>query len=99
MVIGRLSADDIIVESAVRGQLTAWFGAQVKEWRHIKTYRITHALPSQTPPMPNPTIAATSPKPGILICGEFNSVPGIQWAMLSGRLAAETVLRDLDNQI
>jgi phytoene dehydrogenase-like protein len=95
VVIGRLSADDISVESAVRGQLTAWFGAQVKDWRHIKTYRITHALPSQSPPMPNPTIPAKSPKPGILICGEYNSVPGIQWAMLSGRQAADAVKKSL----
>jgi phytoene dehydrogenase-like protein len=92
VVIGRLSADDISVEAAVRGQLTDWFGEQVNDWRHLKTYRINHALPAQPPPMPNPTIAATSPKPGIFICGEYNSVPGIQWAMLSGRLAAEAVL-------
>jgi phytoene dehydrogenase-like protein len=99
VVIGRLSADEISVETAVRGQLTAWFGAGVTAWRHLKTYRITHALPAQPPPMPNPTIAATSPEPGVFICGEYNNVPGIQWAMLSGRLAAEAVLLELDNQI
>jgi phytoene dehydrogenase-like protein len=99
VVIGRLSADDISVETAVRGQLTAWFGAQVQDWRHLKTYRITHALPAQPPPMPNPTIATASPEPCIFICGEYNNVPGIQWAMLSGRLAAEAVLQNLDNHI
>jgi hypothetical protein len=49
--------------------------------------------------MPNPTIATASPEPGIFICGEYNNVPGIQWAMLSGRLAAEAVLQNLDNHI
>ncbi len=56
VVIGNLSADDVSVESAVRGQLTAWFGSQVRAWRHLKTYRITHALPAQPPPMPDPTV-------------------------------------------
>jgi len=95
VVIGRLSVDDISVETAVRGQLNAWFGARVKDWRHLKTYRIKHALPAQPPPMPNPTASLTPYEPGIYICGEYGSVPGIQWALLSGRLAAETVLKDL----
>ena len=95
VVIGNLSADDVSVESAVRGQLTAWFGAKVKDWRHLKTYRIAHALPAQQPPMPNPTVAVTSHMPGIFTCGEYGSLPGIQWAMSSGRLAAEAVIRDL----
>jgi phytoene dehydrogenase-like protein len=96
VVIGRHAVDEVSVETAVRGQLTAWFGARVQDWRHLKTYRINHALPAQPPPMPNPTIAAASPEPGIFICGEYNSVPGIQWAMLSGRLAAEAVLQNLE---
>ena len=95
VVVGHLSADDESVEAAVRGQLNAWFGAKVKDWRHLKTYRIAHALPAQPPPMPNPTVAVSSHMPGIFTCGEYGSVPGIQWAMSSGRLAAEAVIRDL----
>ena len=95
VVIGNLSADDVSVESAVRGQLTAWFGSQVRAWRHLKTYRITHALPAQPPPMPDPTVPVLSHKPGIFISGEYGSVPGIQWAMLSGRHAAEAVMKRL----
>jgi len=95
VVIGNLSADDVSVESAVRGQLTAWFGSQVRDWRHLKTYRITHALPAQPPPMPDPTVSLLSHKPGIFISGEYGSAPGIQWAMLSGRHAAEAVMNRL----
>jgi hypothetical protein len=47
--------------------------------------------------MPNPMIPTKSPMPGIFVCGEFGSVPGIQWAMLSGRHAAESVLSVLDD--
>ena len=96
VVIGHLTSDDDTVEAAVRGQLTAWFGAQVKDWRHLKTYRIAHALPAQPPPMPDPTVSVTPVKPGIYVCGEYGSVPGIQWAMLSGRHAAEAVIKELE---
>ena len=95
VVIGNPSADDVSVESAVRRQLTAWFGSQVSAWRHLKTYRITHALPAQPPPMPDPTAATIPIKPGIFVCGEYGSAPGIQWAMLSGRHAAEAAIKHL----
>jgi hypothetical protein len=44
--------------------------------------------------MPNPTVAVPPIQPGLFVCGEYGSVPGIQWAMLSGRQAAEAVLED-----
>ena len=96
VVIDHLSSDDDTVRAAVRGQLNDWFGAQVKDWHHLKTYRIRHALPAQAPPMPDPTVAVTPIKPGIFVCGEYGSVPGIQWAMLSGRHAAEAVIKELE---
>jgi len=96
VVIDHLSSDDDTVEAAVRGQLTAWFGAQVKDWHHLKTYRIAHALPAQPPPMPDPAVPVTAARAGIFVCGEYGSVPGIQWAMLSGRHAAEAVIKELE---
>ena len=95
VVIGHLDADNISVETAVRRELTAWFGPAVDKWRHLKTYRMEHALPEQPPPMPDPTVRSTTEKPGIYICGEYGSVPGIQWALLSGRQAAEQVMETL----
>ena len=95
VVIGHLDADNTSVETAVRRDLTAWFGPAVDKWRHLKTYRIEHALPEQPPPMPDPTVQSTTEKPGIYISGEYGSVPGIQWALLSGRQAAEQVMETL----
>jgi hypothetical protein len=34
-------------------------------------------------------------RPGIFVCGEYGSLPSIQWALLSGRLAAEAILAAL----
>ena len=95
VVIGHMDADDSAVEHAVRRELTEWFGPAVGDWRHLKTDRILHALPEQPPPMPDPTVAAPPMRPGLFVCGEYESVPGIQWAMLSGRHAAEAVLKEL----
>jgi len=95
VVIGHLDADDTSVETVVREELTGWFGPAVGNWRHLRTYRIEHALPEQPPPMPDPTVPSDAAKSGIYVCGEYGSVPGIQWALLSGRRAAEQVLKDL----
>ena len=96
VVIGHGAADDATVEATVRGELSDWFGRGVSQWRHLETYRIVHALPEQKPPMPDPTMRSAAVKPGIYVCGEYGSVPGIQWALLSGRQTAEAVLKDLD---
>lgn len=95
VLIGPLALDDKTAESTVRKELTDWFGSVVEKWRHLKTYRIQHALPAQPPPMPDPNVPIKPVNPGIYVCGEYQSVPGIQWAMLSGRHAAEAVIEEL----
>jgi hypothetical protein len=67
----------------------------VRRWRHVKTYLIRHALPQQLPPTADPTVPQPALGPGIFVCGEYGSLPGIQWAMLSGHHAAEAVLSHL----
>ena len=83
------------IEPPVRAQLVEWFGPMVGQWRHLKTYLIRHALPQQLPPTSDPTVPQPAVGPGIFVCGEYGSLPGIQWAMLSGSRAAEAVLRHL----
>lgn len=95
VVIEKPPIGDDHLEAEVQNELMEWFGPAVKAWCHLKTFRIEHALPTQLPPMPDPTKPPDSANSGIYICGEFNSVPGIQWAMLSGRLAAEQVVKEL----
>jgi protoporphyrinogen oxidase len=99
VVIGDRSENNATVEAAVRRELTEWFGRVVSEWRHLKTYRIVHALPEQNPPMPDPTIRSSAVKPRIYVCGEYGSVPGIQWALLSGRQTAESVLKMIHSNV
>jgi phytoene dehydrogenase-like protein len=99
VVVGHLSANNSTVEKTVRQELTEWFGPVVTDWEHLRTYRIVHALPGQSPPMPDPTVPAKHLKPYTYVCGEYGSVPGIQWAMLSGRHAAESILKELGRHL
>jgi hypothetical protein len=47
--------------------------------------------------MPDPTVRSAAEKTGIYVCGEYGSVPGIQWALLSGRQAAEEFLKMMNS--
>ncbi len=80
-------------ESAVVEQLQGWFGRQVRQWRHLKTYRIDRALPRQLPPV----VGARPPRlgNGLYVCGDHWHDASINGAIASGRRAAEAVVRDL----
>jgi phytoene dehydrogenase-like protein len=98
VVLGNPDKGDAALVRRVQDQLTDWFGAEVRRWRHLKTYRILHALPDQSPPTANPVCPANRTRSGVFVCGEHGSLPGIQWALLSGRRAADSVHAHLRGQ-
>jgi len=89
-----VDGDDALIDR-VRSQLLDWFGPQAGTWEHLHTYRIRHALPDQSPPTKNPICPAPRVRAGVFVCGEYGSLPGIQWALVSGRLAADAVFDHL----
>jgi phytoene dehydrogenase-like protein len=91
-IIGVPDQGDQQLESIVRAQLTEWFGPSVKGWRYLRIYRIPHALPMQVPPVSDPASKPAQIRPGLFLCGEYQNVASIQWAMVSGRQAAEAVI-------
>jgi len=91
VVLGNPEEDDGVLLRKIQDQLADWFGPEVRRWRHLETYRIPHALPDQSPPTCNPTCPESQVRPGVFVCGEHGSLPGIQWALLSGRRAADAV--------
>jgi phytoene dehydrogenase-like protein len=97
VVLAQQSMDDQSLKQAVQKELIQWFGDMVMECKHLKTYRIDHALPDQSPSLPNPNRGFIKVKDGIYVCGEYESVPGIQWALLSGRLTAEQIFKEYQN--
>lgn len=94
-VLGNPARDDRSLETMVRGQLKRWYGRLTKEWRLLGIYRIEHAQPIAVPQH-----LRTQPRlePGLYICGDHRATPSIQGAMESGRLAAESLLRQLSGQ-
>lgn len=72
--------------SAVREQLAGWFGPVVHRWQHFRTYRIAHGQPELT---------ALRFPPGLHVCGDYCESASIQGALVSGRRAAEAVMKTL----
>ncbi len=91
-VLGCSEDTDNHLVAAVRTQLAEWFGRAVHDWRHVRTYRIRHALPMQVPPVLEPFSQSLQIHPWLFVCGDYRSVASIQWALVSGRRAADAVI-------
>lgn len=94
VVLGDEYRKNLKLQELVRDQCRRWFGKAVDEWEHLHTYEIDHALPSQEPPTPDPYRQPAPVSGNIWHCGENENLPGTQWALLAGRLTAETMLRE-----
>jgi phytoene dehydrogenase-like protein len=91
-VTGAGEADERELEAEVRRHLAAWFGPQVSDWRHLRTYRIPQALPARR--SLEPAALPVRRKAGLYICGDHRETPGLEGATVSGRRAAEAVVAD-----
>lgn len=85
--------DQLLAE--VRAQLGEWFGTAVQDWRHLRTYSIPYALPAQIPPALDVPQRPVRWQPSVYVCGDHRDNASINGAMVSGRRAAEAVLKDL----
>jgi phytoene dehydrogenase-like protein len=94
-VVGNPEMADPELEAQSRKQLTRWFGPEVDGWRLLRIYRIANALPDQKPPTPDPLSQPVQLSPWLFVCGEYQSLSSLHWAMVSGRRAGEAVVREL----
>ena len=90
-VLGAAAPDDAALAEAIRAQLGDWFGAAVRSWRHLRTVRIREALPLQEPPLADPTRRIARRNDWLFVAGEHGNAACIQWALQSGRRAAEEI--------
>lgn len=85
-------ADEDLVDQVVK-ELSGWFGESVVgSWSYLRMYRIGFAQPNQCPPTnlkKNPKI-----KSGLYICGDYVTSATFDGALVSGKIAAETLLQD-----
>jgi phytoene dehydrogenase-like protein len=84
-------------EQAVRQQLRDWYGPAVDQWEQVAVYRIPHALPAAPPPQ-NRLRAPVRCGDGRYVAGDHRDSPSTQGALVSGRRAADVLLRDLHGE-
>ncbi|GER42696.1 FAD/NAD(P)-binding oxidoreductase family protein [Striga asiatica] len=87
------SVEDGELVRRVVDELSGWFGSGfVGSWRHLTTYRVGYAQPNQCPP----TDLMKEPKAGrnLYLCGDYMTSSTFDGALVSGRRAAEALLRD-----
>ena len=84
-------ADDAELLRSLRTQLARWVGPAAWDWRHLRTYRIAHALPPAEPPTmatPRRPVRLTD---RLFVCGDHRDQPSIEGAIVSGLRTAEAV--------
>jgi phytoene dehydrogenase-like protein len=94
-VLGTPDVSDERLETRVRRQLGEWYGARAGTWTHLRTYRVSYALPEQAPPFLSPPERPVRRQRGLYVCGDHRQTASLHGAMLSGRHAAEALLDDL----
>lgn len=94
-VLGTPAIDDGALDEAVRTQMTEWFGVSVRAWRHLRTYRIDHALPGVDTPTLDAPDRSIRIRPGLYVAGDHRVSASIQGAMTAGRYAADAVADEL----
>ncbi|MFI6843494.1 NAD(P)/FAD-dependent oxidoreductase [Kitasatospora sp. NPDC050467] len=95
-VLGRRSFDaggPAALEPAVRARLAELYGAPTKEWQFLSVRHVPDAVPAMPPPhnhrRPVRLLA------GLYVCGDHRDTSTAQGALVSGRRAAQAVVRDL----
>ncbi len=77
------------LEQQVREQLTAWYGAAVSGWQHLRSYAIENALQIQEPPSLGPVEKPVKLSDRLVACGDYTGIASIEGAISSGIRAAE----------
>lgn len=90
-----LGQSDNALETAVRQQMSKWFGPEeVDHWVRLAIYRIPHSQPAQSPDYVFER--ETSLGDGLFVCGDHRNSPTLHGAIMSGRAAAENALTYLE---
>lgn len=95
-VIGRDDLPDDGMQKLVLEQLEKWYGKEVSNWKHLRTYNIKQGLPDFVPPGLAEVEKPTRLEKGIYVCGDHRDTASIQGALSSGRRAAQALIEDFE---
>ena len=76
-------------------QMRRWFGDEVDEWEHLRTYTIAHGQPGFE--VGTPMRRRIRLGPNLFVCGDHRDTPSIQGALVSGRRTAEALLNEVSD--
>ncbi len=93
-VVGDPDLEDEHLEARVLAEIEEWFGPTARALRHLRTYRVTEALPAQPVGLLNPPERPQARPDGVRVCGDHLDQGSIQGALRSGRRCAEALLVD-----
>jgi hypothetical protein len=79
-------------ESEIRRHLAILYGSDTRNWKLVAKYEIPSALPLAG--LDNAPATGAHVRDSIFIAGDYKSAPSQNGALLSGRLAALSVLVD-----
>ena len=74
----------------IKDELIEWFGEEVEEWVHLKTYSIPDALPAYT--AQQEAYSALQLSNQLYQCGDNTAYPSLNAAMETGRKVAEMIV-------
>ncbi len=94
-VVGGTDASPTDLQKSVRTELAQWFGKATAAWTHLHTRTVHYALPDQTKVINRITPNQMQLRPGLTICGDHLLNGSINAAMKAGRMAAESIIREL----
>jgi phytoene dehydrogenase-like protein len=73
----------------IRLELGQWFGVEVQNWRHLRTYHLPHALPRYEAGITHEALKLSDT---LYRCGDYTAYPSLNAAMQTGREVAEMIL-------
>jgi predicted NAD/FAD-dependent oxidoreductase len=91
---GMLDYSDQELTQKIKTELQPWFGNQVEDWSHIKTYKVKYALPQLAVLKDDLTIADMKISDNLYCCGDHLMNGSINAAMKSGRLVADLIAKE-----
>ncbi len=95
-VIGREDLPDNGMREAVLDQLRTWYGREVSNWRHLRTYNIERGLPDYAGSALGEVEKSTRLEKGTYVCGDHRDTASIQGALSSGKRAAQALIEDFE---
>jgi protoporphyrinogen oxidase len=93
-VIGKDTLTDEQRVQQIQNELQKWWGDQVNDWRHLKTYHIEYALPEAHHVRHDLSLKKLNPREGVYICGDHLLNSSLNAAMRTGRLVAKAILNE-----